>query len=75
MQAVRDLRRKVENRISRIKDPARRHDLEEGFFLADAPYQEAIDDGHGFRWADWEENILLAQEGFEALYRETKKKR
>ena len=72
---TRELRRKVRNRIERIKDPARRHDLEEGFFIADASYQEAIDDGHGFRWDDWEGDLLRAAEGFEQLYREVKKKR
>ena len=49
--------------------------IQEGLFVADAAYQEAIDDGHGFRWDDWEDNIVLAREGFEQLYRELKKKR
>jgi hypothetical protein len=75
MRAAGEVRRKVSYRIERMKDAARRHELEEGFFVSDAPYQEAIDDGHGFRWDDWEDNIVLAREGFEQLYRELKKKR
>ncbi len=75
MRQTGELRRKVSYRIERLKDAARRHELEEGFFVADAPYQEAIDDGHGFRWDDWEGNIVRAREDFEQLYRELKKKR
>ena len=75
MQQAGELRRKVSYRIERLKDAARRHELEEGFFVADAAYQEAIDDGHGFRWDDWEDNIVRAREDFERLYRELKKRR
>ena len=74
MGDVRAVRRKVQSRIERIKDSARRHDLDEGYYLAEASYLEATDDGHGFRWDDWREKILETQEAFDALLAATKKR-
>ena len=75
MRELAKLRRKVEQRIAKIRDPARRHELEEAFSIADAPFQEAHELGHGFRWDDWELSIEEAQQGLQYVFTELKKKR
>ena len=75
MRDVGELRRESSSRIRRIRDPSRKHELQEAYFAADALWQEAIEIGHGFRWNEWERLIEETGESFTVLLTEAKKKR
>ncbi len=67
MQDVAVVRRKVEARIARLRDAARKHDAEGAFFQADVAWQTAIEAGHGFAWDEWEALIHQSSTELEAL--------
>ncbi len=67
MQDVAVVRHKVEARIARLRDAARKHDAEGAFFQADVAWQTAIEAGHGFAWDEWEALIQQSSAELEAL--------
>lgn len=67
MRDVGVLKRKVQTKLNKVKDPARAHDAEEAFHLADSNFQEAAEAGHAFEWTDWETLIQKSRAGFEVV--------
>ena len=74
MQDVGVVRRKVEARIARLRDTARKHDAEGAFFAADVSWQTAIEAGHGFAWDEWDALIQQSKVELEALLTSLRKR-
>ena len=69
------LRRKAGKKVRKVRDDARRHDLEVLYFQADSLWEQAIEIGHGFRWDRWEAVIEESRNSFQILLEELEKKR